>query len=104
MRLALIGHGAMGQLVDALEGRTAPPPGCLVLTFDDALTSQVSSALPVLLRFAAPATFFVMPGFRDGVHRYMSPEDFRTLRGYRNRVFKMGRRFSVSGHNSPTIP
>ena len=70
----------MGALVNALDGWTEPPPGCLVLTFDDALASQMSGALPVLLRFQVPATFFVMPAFRDGVHRYMGFDDFRALR------------------------
>lgn len=70
----------MGRLVDALDGLAPPPPGCLVLTFDDALASQISGALPVLTRFSVPGTFFLMPSFRDGVHRYMSPDDFRLLR------------------------
>lgn len=70
----------MGRLVDALGGRAEPPPGCLVLTFDDALASQLSGALPVLLRFQVPATFFVMPYFQDRVHRYMTPDDLRALR------------------------
>jgi peptidoglycan/xylan/chitin deacetylase (PgdA/CDA1 family) len=70
----------MGRLVDALEGRAEPPPGCLVLTFDDGLASQIRNALPVLERFGVSATFFVMPDFRDGVHRYMSLEDIRAMR------------------------
>ena len=71
----------MGRLVSALSGRGEPPPNCLVLTFDDGLASQITNGLPVLLRFAVPATFFVMPGgFQDGVHHYMNGDDFRTLR------------------------
>ena len=71
----------MGRLVSALSGRSEPPPNCLVLTFDDGLASQITNGLPVLLRFAVPATFFVMPGgFQDGVHHYMNGDDFRTLR------------------------
>jgi peptidoglycan/xylan/chitin deacetylase (PgdA/CDA1 family) len=71
----------MGRLVSALSGRDEPPPNCLVLTFDDGLASQIINGLPVLLRFAVPATFFVMPGgFQDGVHHYMDGNDFRTLR------------------------
>jgi len=70
----------MGRLVDGLEGRAAAPPGCLVLTFDDGLASQMTGALPVLLRFRLSATFFVMPGFRDGAHRYMTPDHYRALR------------------------
>jgi peptidoglycan/xylan/chitin deacetylase (PgdA/CDA1 family) len=71
---------SMGQLVNALEGKSEPPSRCLALTFDDALASQISGALPVLLRFSIPATFFVMPAFRDGVHRYMTLDDIRLLR------------------------
>jgi peptidoglycan/xylan/chitin deacetylase (PgdA/CDA1 family) len=71
----------MGRLVSALQRRGEPPPNCLVLTFDDGLASQVLNGLPVLVRYAVPATFFVMPGgFQDGVHRYMTSDDFRTLR------------------------
>jgi peptidoglycan/xylan/chitin deacetylase (PgdA/CDA1 family) len=70
----------MGRLVDGLEGQDEPPPGCLVLTFDDGLASQFSAALPVLLEHGVPATFFVMPNFHDGVHRYMTPRDLRALR------------------------
>jgi len=70
----------LGRLVDAVEGRSDAPPGCLVLTFDDGLASQMSGALPALLQFSVPATFFVLPGFQDGVHRYMTSDDYRALR------------------------
>ena len=70
----------MGRLVAAFEGRADSPPGCLVLSFDDALFSQITGALPVLQRYMCPATFFVMPAFQDGVHRYMTANDFVTLR------------------------
>jgi peptidoglycan/xylan/chitin deacetylase (PgdA/CDA1 family) len=71
----------MGRLVSALSGQAEPPPNCLVLTFDDGLASQITNGFPVLLRFAVPATFFVMSGdFQDGVHHYMNSDDFRTLR------------------------
>jgi peptidoglycan/xylan/chitin deacetylase (PgdA/CDA1 family) len=68
------------RVVDTLEGRADPPPGCLVLTFDDALASQIYGALPVLLQYHIPGTFFLMPAYRDGVHRYMTQDDMRTLR------------------------
>jgi peptidoglycan/xylan/chitin deacetylase (PgdA/CDA1 family) len=71
---------SLGQLLDALEGLVEPPSRCLVLTFDDALASQISGALPVLQRFGLPATFFVMPAFRDGVHRYMTLDEIALLR------------------------
>ena len=71
---------SLGQLVDALEGKSEPPGRCMVLTFDDGLASQLTGALPVLQRFGIPATFFVMPAFRDGVHRYMTLDEIRLLR------------------------
>lgn len=67
------------SVVDALDGLSPPPPGCMVLTFDDALRSQHRNALPVLNKWAMSGTFFVMPSFRDGVHAYMTPEEIREV-------------------------
>jgi peptidoglycan/xylan/chitin deacetylase (PgdA/CDA1 family) len=61
----------------AMQGQADLPPGCLVLTFDDALYSQFSVGLPVLERYHVPAVFFVMPAFGDGVHRYMTADELR---------------------------
>jgi peptidoglycan/xylan/chitin deacetylase (PgdA/CDA1 family) len=59
----------------AMSGISDIPRGCLVLTFDDGLLSQYLNALPVLTELGVPAVFFVLPGFADGIHRYMgSPE------------------------------
>ena len=87
----------LGKLVSLLETQQPAPPGCLVLTFDDGLASQVTGAVPVLARYLVPATFFVMPAFQDGVHRYMTPQDFTTLRD-------LG--FEVSSHtmNHASLP
>jgi peptidoglycan/xylan/chitin deacetylase (PgdA/CDA1 family) len=63
----------------AMQGQADPPPGCVVLSFDDALLSQYTNALPVLARYGAPAAFFVMPGFSDGVHRYMGERELKAL-------------------------
>lgn len=63
----------------ALGGAIEPPRGCLVLSFDDGLLSQFEHALPVLRAQNAPAVFFVMPGFADGVHRYMTARELRAL-------------------------
>ncbi len=69
----------VSAVLDALDGDTPPPPGCIVLTFDDALRSQHRNALPVLTRWAVNGTFFMMPSFRDGVHVYMSPEEIQEV-------------------------
>ena len=67
----------IGQLGAYLLG-TAPPPSdpLFCLSFDDGYRDQYQAALPVLVRYSCPATFFVMgTGWRgDGVHQYMQPE------------------------------
>ena len=69
----------VAAVLDALEGKTPPPEGCIVLTFDDALRSQHRNALPVLKRWAMNGTFYMMPGFRDGVHVYMTPDEIKDV-------------------------
>jgi peptidoglycan/xylan/chitin deacetylase (PgdA/CDA1 family) len=63
----------------AMTGAIDPPSGCVVLTFDDGLLSQFLNAAPVLQDMQVPAAFFVLPGFNDGVHRYMGPAEFQAL-------------------------
>jgi peptidoglycan/xylan/chitin deacetylase (PgdA/CDA1 family) len=64
----------------ALSGQTDLPPGCVVLSFDDALASQLRNAVPVLAEFNLTALFFVMPAFRDGRHDYLSESGIQALR------------------------
>lgn len=67
----------LASVVDGLLGDPVTlPDRPVVLTFDDGLQSQWDSALPVLLQYATPATFFVIPGYQDGVHRYMTPDNY----------------------------
>jgi peptidoglycan/xylan/chitin deacetylase (PgdA/CDA1 family) len=63
----------------AMSGSADPPRGCIVLTFDDGLLSQYLNALPVLTDASMPAVFFVLPGFNDGVHRYMGTPELQAL-------------------------
>jgi len=63
----------------AMSGVADTPPGCVLLTFDDALLSQYQNALPVLTDVGVPAVFFVLPGFADGVHRYMGIRELQIL-------------------------
>ena len=66
--------------VDASMGGQADlPPGCIVLSFNDALASQLRNAVPVLRELNISAMFFFMPGFHDGVHEYMDDADIRAL-------------------------
>ncbi|HEY1295715.1 MAG TPA: polysaccharide deacetylase family protein [Chloroflexota bacterium] len=66
--------------VDAsMAGQADLPSGCVVLSFDDALASQLRNAVPVLSELNISAMFFVMPGFHDGVHQYMDDAGIRAL-------------------------
>jgi peptidoglycan/xylan/chitin deacetylase (PgdA/CDA1 family) len=67
-------------LVDAsMRGEGDLPPGCVVLSFDDALASQLRNAVPVLTEFGITALFFVMPSFQDGHHQYLGAAGIRAL-------------------------
>ena len=84
--------------VDAImSGIADPPRRCIVLTFDDGLRSQYLNAMPVLLDLGVPAVFFVLPGYRDGVHRYMESAEIQALA-------EAG--FEVQAHtcNHPNLP
>jgi peptidoglycan/xylan/chitin deacetylase (PgdA/CDA1 family) len=86
------------RVVDlAMSGLADRPRGCLVLSFDDALYSQYANALPVLAAVRAPAVFFVMPGFADGVHRYMGAAEIRA-------VHDAGHEVEAHTCNHPSLP
>jgi peptidoglycan/xylan/chitin deacetylase (PgdA/CDA1 family) len=71
----------LATLDAAMVGAVDPTPRCVVLTFDDSLLSQYLNAVPVLLDLGAPAVFFVLPGFGDGVHRYMGIPELQAIAG-----------------------
>jgi peptidoglycan/xylan/chitin deacetylase (PgdA/CDA1 family) len=84
--------------VDAAMSRLADPPrGCLLLTFDDGLLSQFQNALPVLRDLRQPGVFFVLPGFADGVHRYMGSPELAALAG-------AGQEVEAHTCNHPNLP
>ncbi|MGI9149016.1 MAG: polysaccharide deacetylase family protein, partial [Chloroflexota bacterium] len=67
-------------LVDAaMRGEVDVPAGCVVLSFDDALQSQLQNAVPVLAEFGATGLFFVMPAYEDGRHQYLGANGIRAL-------------------------
>ncbi len=104
LRALLIGLQSAGYLptslaaVDrAMSGQSDAPPGCLVLSFDDALYSQYTNALPVLAASGLVAVFFAMPAFNDGVHRYMGADEIRALQ-------RAGQEIGAHTCNHPSLP
>ncbi len=97
----LVGAGyrptTLASIDAAMSGLADTSPGCVLLTFDDGLLSQYQNALPVLSDLGVPAVFFVLPGFADGVHRYMGIRELQTLA-------QAG--FEVEAHtcNHPNLP
>jgi peptidoglycan/xylan/chitin deacetylase (PgdA/CDA1 family) len=87
----------LSEVDRAMSGRADVPSGCLVLTFDDALYSQYSNALPVLSSLGMRAVFFAMPSFNDGVHRYMGAEEIRALH-------RAGNEIAAHTCNHPSLP
>jgi peptidoglycan/xylan/chitin deacetylase (PgdA/CDA1 family) len=69
----------LSTLDEEMVGDIPPIPKCVMLTFDDSLLSQYLNALPVLSDVGVPAVFFVLPGFADGVHRYMGTPELQGL-------------------------
>jgi peptidoglycan/xylan/chitin deacetylase (PgdA/CDA1 family) len=73
-------HPISLETLDAeMVGTQNPVSKCLVLTFDDSLLSQYQNAVPVLSDVGVPAVFFVLPGFADGVHRYMGTPQLQAI-------------------------
>lgn len=51
---------SLGQLADSLEGNARAPRKAVALTFDDGYADFETTALPILERFQAPATIFLI--------------------------------------------
>lgn len=69
----------LARLVRSLTCCATLPENPIVFTFDDGWESQLTQALPVLVKHRVPATFFVLPGFDGKQPNHMSLEDFQTL-------------------------
>jgi len=65
------------ELVSALA-RGERPANAVVLTFDDGYQDAATSALPLLLKYGARATFFVSSGF-VGTPRHVTWRDLRGM-------------------------
>ncbi|HLZ29424.1 MAG TPA: polysaccharide deacetylase family protein [Chloroflexota bacterium] len=85
-------------VVDAsMRGESELPAGCLVLSFDDALASQLRNAAPVLSEFGITGLFFVMPTYQDGHHQYLGASGIRALHD-------AGQMIGAHTCNHPSLP
>lgn len=50
-------------LVDTIKRKTPPDPKTIVITFDDAYGDTFRYAVPILLKYDIPATFFISSGY-----------------------------------------
>lgn len=62
------GHPALtvSELVDLLDRDVAPPPGAVVITFDDGFEDNLATAAPMLAARGLPATVYVTTGYLPG--------------------------------------
>lgn len=51
---------SLGKLIDHIRSHTKPPPGSIVLTFDDGYKNNYEVAFPVLKSLKFTATFFIV--------------------------------------------
>ena len=69
----------LARLIRALAGQASLPDKSIIFTFDDGLESQLHLALPVLIKYRVPASFFVMPSFHTKEPGHLDLEAFRIL-------------------------
>ncbi|MGE4092149.1 MAG: polysaccharide deacetylase family protein [Candidatus Binatia bacterium] len=56
---------SLEEAIAMLKGISPPRAHALVLTFDDGYRNNLTHAQPILAKYGAPATFFVVPGHID---------------------------------------
>jgi peptidoglycan/xylan/chitin deacetylase (PgdA/CDA1 family) len=61
---------SLRTMSDALMSNTPLPPGSVAITFDDSYKNIHSNALPILKKYAIPATFFLPTSFIGTNKRY----------------------------------
>lgn len=84
----LVAHGYRGATFSEAV-TTRPPTPTVAITFDDAFSSVLEYAAPVMASLGLPGTVFVVTGFADsgrplawdGIDRWLGGEHERELRG-----------------------
>ncbi len=53
----------LSTLVETIKSKTPPDPKTVIITFDDAYGDTFRYAVPILLKYNIPATFFISSGY-----------------------------------------
>ena len=56
---------SFASLLQCLDRGGPPPPGAVIITFDDGFADNYYNAFPVLKKFNIPATIFLSTGYID---------------------------------------
>lgn len=93
---------SLEEAVEALQSGAALPENTVVITFDDGYRDNLTVALPLLEKYAVPATLFVVTGAIDGkplwfdqVRRWFEQTKAASLR-----LEETGEEFSLAGAQS----
>ncbi|WP_162052187.1 polysaccharide deacetylase family protein [Gloeothece verrucosa] len=74
---------SLGELVAQLKQGENPPPGTVVLTFDDGYLDNMTVAAPILARYSLPATWYLPTGL---ISRSENPWIDRIYNAFKSRT------------------
>jgi peptidoglycan/xylan/chitin deacetylase (PgdA/CDA1 family) len=90
----------LADLVAHRREHRLPPPGAVVLTFDDGFLDNATAAAPALAALGIPATFFIVTGAMGGRTSFDVPTELagRNVMSWQNAAELRDREFEVAPH------
>ncbi len=68
-------------LAEFFEGKITLPAKAVIITFDDGYADFYTDALPILRKYNVPAVLFMVSGFLDMTHNYLTKEQLKEIAG-----------------------